>query len=375
MLSYSTQLIDEEDIAVVTEVLKSSFLAQGPRVAQFESDLCQYTGAKYAVAFNSATSALYGAYSVAGIEVADEIITTPISFVATSNMFVTLGAKPIWCDVKLDGNINEKQIEKHITSKTKAIVVVDFAGKPVEMQSIEAIAKKHNLLLIDDASHALGSSVEGKKVGSFGNMTIFSFHAIKPITTSEGGAVLTDNEEYAKKLRLFRSHGMIKKELWNSDMVSMGYNLRMTEVAAALGSSQLKKLDRFIAKRNEIANYFDTRFQGEKLFLTQKLEANTISSRHLYPIILNPELHCPKEDIFRELQERGLGVQVHYKPIYKNSFYQEQFGMISLPVANDFYNSEISIPCNQTMSMQDAEYVADTVLDVVHKYLHRRCSF
>ncbi len=375
MLSYSTQLIDEEDIAVVTEVLKSSFLAQGPRVTQFEKDLCAYTQAKYAVAFNSATSALYGTYSVAGIQEGDEIITTPISFVATSNMFVTLGAKPIWCDVKLDGNINEKQIEKLITPKTKAIVVVDFAGKPVEMSTIEAIAKKHKLLLIDDASHALGSSINGKKIGSFGDISIFSFHAIKPITTSEGGAVLTDNEEFAKKLRLFRSHGMRKKELWNSDMVSMGYNLRMTEVAAALGSSQLKKLNNFIEIRNKIAEYFDKRFQNKKLFLTQKLEMNTISSRHLYPVILNPELHCPKEDIFRELQERGLGVQVHYKPIYKNSFYQEKFGKVSLTVANDFYNSEISIPCNQTMSMQDAKYVADTLLDVLQKYSHRGCSF
>lgn len=367
MLSYSTQLIDDDDIAVVTEVLKSNFLAQGPRVAAFEQNLCDYTGAKYAVAFNSATSALYGAYSVADIQEDDEIITTPISFVATSNMFVTLGAKPIWCDVKLDGNIDEKEIEKLITPNTKAIVVVDFAGKPVEMQTIEAIAKKHNLLLIDDASHALGSSVKGKKVGSFGTMSIFSFHAIKPITTSEGGAVLTDNEEYAKKLRLFRSHGVVKKELWNSDMVSMGYNLRMTEVAGALGSSQLKKLDKFIATRNKIAAYFDERFQNEKLFLTQKLEKNTISSRHLYPIILNPKLYSLKEDIFKELQERGLGVQVHYKPIYKNSFYQEKFGKVSLPVANDFYNSEISIPCNQTMSMKDAKYVADTVLDVISK--------
>ena len=375
MLSYSTQLIEDDDINVVNEVLKSNLLAQGPRVAQFEQDLCDYVSAKYAVAFNSATSALQAAYTVANMEEGDEIITTPISFVATSNMFVALGAKPIWCDVKLDGNINEKQIEKLITPKTKAIVVVDFAGKPVEMQTIEAITKKHKLLLIDDASHALGSSIDGKKLGSFADMSIFSFHAIKPITTSEGGAVITDNEEYAEKLRLFRSHGVQKKELWNSDMVSMGYNLRMTEVAAALGSSQLKKLDRFIAKRNEIARYFDTRFQNEKLFLTQKLEKNTISSRHLYPIILNPELHCPKEDIFKELQERGLGVQVHYKPIYNNSFYQEQFGQVSLPVANDFYNSEISIPCNQTMSMQDAEYVADTLLDVVHKYSHRGCSF
>ena len=375
MLSYSTQLIEDDDIAVVNEVLQSRLLAQGPRVAQFEQDLCAYTGALHAVVFNSGTSALQAAYSVSGIQEGDEIITTPISFVATSNMFVQLGAKPIWCDVKLDGNINEKQIEKLITPQTKAIVVVDFAGKPVEIQTIQEIAKKHELLLIDDASHALGSSIDGKKIGTFGDMSIFSFHAIKPITTSEGGAVLTDNAEYAKQLRLFRSHGIHKKKLWNSDMVSMGYNLRMTEVAAALGSSQLKKLDKFIAKRNEIASYFDERFKNEKLFLTQKLEKNTISSRHLYPIILNPELHCPKEDIFRELQEKGLGVQVHYKPIYKNSFYQKKFGRVSLAVANDFYNSEISIPCNQTMSMQEAEYVVDTIIETLNQYAYRGCSF
>jgi len=375
LLSYSTQLIDDADIAEVVRVLKSNFLAQGPEVAEFEKNLSEYTGVKYAVTFNSATSALQAVYSVVGIEESDEIITTPISFVATSNMFVTLGAKPIWCDVKLDGNIDENKIEKLITPKTKAIVVVDFAGKPTAFEKLQTLAKEHNLLLIDDASHALGSSLEGQKIGSFADMTIFSFHAIKPITTSEGGAVLTDNEEYAKALRLFRSHGMVKKEFYNSDMLSMGYNLRMTEVAAALGSSQLKKLDSFVAKRNEISDYFDKRFQDEKLFLTQKLEQNIVSSRHLYPIILNPQLHCLKEAIFQELQERGLGVQVHYKPIYQNSFYKEKFGSFSLPVANNFYNSEISIPCNQTMSMQDAKYVADTFLDVIHKYSHRGCSF
>ena len=375
MLSYSTQLINEDDIQVVSEVLRSNFLAQGPRVVEFEEDLSAYTGAKYAVAFNSATSALKAAYSVAGIGEGDAVITSPISFVATSNMFVDLGATPIWCDVKLDGNINEKQIEKLITPNTKAIVPIDFAGKPVEIECIKEIATKHNLLLIQDASHALGSSVKEKKIGSFADMTIFSFHAIKPITTSEGGAVLTDNEDFAKALRLYRSHGMVKKELWNSDMVSMGYNLRMTEVAAALGSSQLKKIEQFIDTRNEIAAYYDARFQSEKLFLTQKIEADTRTSRHLYPIILNPELHCPKEDIFRELQERGLGVQVHYKPIYQNSFYTQRFGRVALRVANDFYLSEISIPCNQTMSMDDAKYVADTLLDVVHKYNHRGCSF
>ena len=368
MLAYSTQLIDDDDIAVVTKVLKSNLLAQGPEVAAFEDALCNYTGAKYAVAFNSATSALQGVYSVAGITENDEIITTPISFVATTNMFVKLGAEPIWCDIKLDGNIDEAKIEALITPKTKAIVVVDFAGKPVEHVKISVIAKEHNLLYIDDAAHALGSSINGQKVGSFADMSIFSFHAIKPITTSEGGAVLTDNAEYAQKLRLFRSHGMIKKELWDSDMAVMGYNLRMTEIAGALGNSQLKKLDIFISKRGEIAKYFDERFTDNKLFSTQKLEVKTISARHLYPIILNSELHSQKENIFKELQERGLGVQVHYKPIYQNSFYKEKFGEASLPVADNFYRSEISIPCNQTMSMKDAEYVADTLLDILEKH-------
>ena len=368
MLSYSQQLIDEDDIKVIVDVLRSDLLAQGPRVAKFEKDLCNYTGAKYAIAFNSATSALSGAYNVSGITKEDEIITTPISFVATSNMFITLGAKPIWCDVKLDGNIDESKIERLITSKTKAIVPIDFAGKPVNIKKIKEIAKKHKLLIIQDSSHALGSSIDKQKIGSFSDMTIFSFHAIKPITTSEGGAVLTDNKKYAEALRLYRSHGIVKKELWNSDMQSMGYNLRMTEVAAALGSSQLKKLDNFIETRNKISNYYDDRFKDKKLFSTQKLKENSISSRHLYPIILNPELHCMKEDIFKELQQRGLGVQVHYKPIYKNSFYIEKYGKTSLHVANNFYLSEISIPCHQKMNMDNAKYVADTFLDVIHQY-------
>lgn len=374
-LDYSTQFIEEDDIDGVIEVLNSPFLTQGKKVEEFEQALCDYTGAKHAITFNSATSALFGAYSVCGISDGDEVITTPISFVATSNMFVALGAKPVWCDVKFDGNIDEKQIEKLITPKTKAIVPVDFAGKPVDIKTINTIAKKYNLLVIDDASHALGSSVEREKIGSFADMTIFSFHAIKPITTSEGGAVLTDNDTYAKKLRLIRSHGMVKKELWNSDMVSLGYNFRMTEVAASLGVTQIKKLDNFIKTRNEIAAYYDERFKHKKLFLTQKIESNQVSSRHLYPIILNPELQCIKEDIFKELQENGLGIQVHYKPIYQNSFYKEKFGEVSLPVANDFYRSEISIPCHQQMSLDDARFVADRLLEILKKYSYRRCSF
>lgn len=375
MIPYSTQLIDEDDIQAVTDVLRSSHLTQGPTVEAFEQSLCDYTGAKYAVAFNSATSALMGAYASSGIGEGDEIITTPISFVATSNMAIALGADPVFCDVKLDGNIDERLIEKLITPKTKAIVPVDFGGKPVSLEKIKEIAKKHALLVIEDASHALGSQINGKKIGSLSDMTIFSFHAIKPITTGEGGAVLTDKAEYAEKLRLFRSHGIIKKKFWNSDMVEMGYNYRLTDMAAALGLSQMKKLDSFIARRNEIAAYYDERFRGHRLFQTIGIPENERSARHLYPVTLVPALQCPKEDIYAALHERGVGVQVHYKPIHQNSFYNEKYGRQSLPTAEDFYRSELSLPCQQKMSLDDAVYVADTFLEILEAYRIQGCSF
>lgn len=375
MIPYSTQYIDEDDISAVTEVLRSSHLTQGRQVEAFEKSLCDYTGAKFAITFNSATSALMGAYSAAGIEKDDEIITTPISFVATSNMAIALDAKPVFCDVKLDGNIDERFIEKLITPKTKAIVPVHFGGKAVNLKKIQEIADRHKLLVIEDACHALGSQIDGKKIGSFSDMTIFSFHAIKPITTGEGGAVVTDNEEYANKLRRFRSHGIVKKKFWNMDMVEMGYNYRLTDIAAALGLSQMKKLDTFIEKRDEIAAYYDERFKNHKLFQTIKIPTNEVSARHLYPVTLIPSLQCPKEDLYTALHEKGIGVQIHYKPIHQNSFYIQKYGRQEFPVAEDFYRSELSLPCHQKMSIEDATFVADTFLEVLESYSIKGCSF
>ena len=375
MIPYSTQLIDEEDIASVVEVLKSSYLTQGSKVEAFEEALCKYTGAKYAVTFNSATSALMGAYKVSGLQKDDEIITTPISFVATSNMAIALDAKPVFCDIKLDGNIDERFIEKHISKKTKAIIPVHFGGKPVNLKKIQEIADKYNLLVIEDACHALGSSINNKKIGSFSDMTIFSFHAIKPITTGEGGAVLTENKAYAEELRRFRSHGIIKKQFWNMDMIEMGHNYRMTDIAAALGLSQIKKLDAFIKTRDTIAAYYDERFQNHKLFQTIEIPENETSARHLYPITLIPQLQCPKEDIYKELHDKGIGVQVHYKPIHQNSFYINKYGKQDFPVAQDFYRSELSLPCHQKMSLEDAKFVADTFLEVLDQHSTRGCSF
>lgn len=375
MIPYSTQLIEEDDIAAVVEILRSSHLTQGSKVQEFEEAIAHYVGARYCITFNSATSALLAAYAVAGIGQDDEIITTPISFVATSNMAIALGAKPVFCDIKMDGNIDETLIESLITPSTKAIVPVDFAGKPVAIHAIKKIAQKYNLVVIDDASHALGSAINHERIGSHADMTIFSFHAIKPITTGEGGAVVTDNEEYAKALRLFRSHGIVKKQLWNSDMVSLGHNFRMTEFAAALGLSQLSKINRFIQTRETIANYYDERFKNHKLFSTIPIDAHEQSARHLYPLLLHPELQCVKEEIFTELQEKELGVQVHYKPIYQNSFYKKRYGEQRLTTAETFYKSELSIPCHQKMSIMDAEAVADIVLEVIEKYAYRGCSF
>ncbi len=375
IIPYSTQSIDDDDIDAVVNVLKSSHLTQGKEVAAFEEEIAAYIGVKHAICFNAATSALLGAYTVAGLKEGDEIITTPISFVATANMAVSLGARPVFSDVRLDGNIDERFVERAITPQTKAIVPVDFGGKSVAIDTLREIAHRHDLLLIEDAAHAFGSSIDGKKVGSSADMSIFSFHAIKPLTTGEGGVVVTDDDAYAEKLRRFRSHGIIKKQLWNSDMSEMGYNLRMTDIAAALGRSQLKRVDTFINIRNEIAAYYDERFKSEKLFTTIEIPENMYSSRHLYPIMLEPALHCPKEDIFVALQDKKIGVQVHYKPIYKNTFYEKLYGRGSMFIAEDFYRSELSIPCHHKMTLDDAKFVADTLLEIVHKYAYRGCSF
>ena len=375
MIPYSCQSIDQDDIDAVTTVLKSTHLTQGKEVELFEEDICTYINCKHAVAFNSATSALLGAYAACGIGEGDEVITSPISFVATSNMLTALGAKPVWCDVKLDGNIDERFIKRLITPKTKAIVPVHFGGNPVNIHAINKIAKEYNLLVIEDGAHAFGSSIDGKKIGTFSDMSIFSFHAIKPITTGEGGCVVTDNAEFAKRLKLFRSHGIVKKKLYGFDMVMLGHNFRMTDFAAALGRSQLRRIESFINKREHIALYYDERFKGNRLFSTITIPKNVRSSRHLYPIVLIPQLQCPKQEIFEHLVNSGIGVQVHYKPIYQNSYYKEKFGDTHLHVSDDFYLSELSIPCHQKMSIDDAKFVADTLLQIVQKFSHRGCAF
>lgn len=368
MIPYSRQLIDENDIAAVIEALKDDIITCGRRVDDFEKAICDYTGSKYAVVMNSATSALHVGYLCLGVGKQDEVITTPITFAATANAALMCGADVKFCDIKFDGNIDENKIENLITTKTKAITPVDFGGNAVEMDKILEIAKKHNLKVIDDASHAFGSEVNGKKVGSKANITIFSFHAIKPITTFEGGCLCTNDENIANKARLYRSHGISKKQAWNSEMSLLGYNYRLSDIACALGLTQLKKLDNMLKTRENIAKFYDEEFKDCKFFSTIKIPQNKKSTRHLYPILLNRNLWCQKQDIYEELHKAGIGAQVHYKPTYEFDFYKNKYGQICLKNADEFYKSELSIPCHQMMSMNDAKFVASKLLEILSKF-------
>lgn len=365
MNPYSRQSINQEDIQAVIEVLQSDLITQGKQVEAFEKELAQYLGVKYVLVFNSATSALFSAYRAVGLQ-DSEVITTPLSFVATSNMLLENGARPIFCDIKIDGNIDEKKIPSLITPKTKAIVSVDYAGKSVEAEEIQSIARDHRVMFISDSSHSMGGEYKGKKIGNWADVSVFSFHALKPITTGEGGALVTNHEDIYQNAKLVRSHGVIKKSLWNSDVLQSGFNFRMNDFSASLGRSQLKRLDLFIAQREKIAQYYDQIFVNHPCFDILLIPSYMKSSRHLYPIFLKQKYWCAKESIFSLMQKSGLGVQVHYKPIHLLSLYRP-FVQSPLYNAERFYNAEISIPCHQMMSMKDAQKTAEIILEIFSK--------
>ena len=358
-MNYSRQSIDEADIAAVCDALRGEILTGGELVDEFERALCDYTGAKFAVAMNSATSALHAGYLALGLKPDDEIITTPITFAATANAALMCGASVKFTAVLPNGNIDPRSIEPLINEKTKIIAPVDFGGMPVDMDQIAAIARANSLRILDDASHALGSVVNGRKVGTLGDVSVFSFHPVKPITTLEGGALLCDDEKIAQTARLIRSHGITKKTAWNSDMSLLGYNYRLSDVACALGLSQLKKLDEFIARREEITRFYDESLRANELVRPISVPSGIRSSRHLYPVLLARELWCAKEDIYNELKAQNIGVQVHYKPTYQFSFYRERYGENYIQSAEDFYRAELSLPCHQLMSQKDAKNVLE----------------
>jgi UDP-4-amino-4,6-dideoxy-N-acetyl-beta-L-altrosamine transaminase len=375
-IPYSRQYIDKEDILEVVKVLKGDFITQGPKIPEFENSLAGYCGAKYAVVFNSGTSALHGSYFSLGIEKGDEFITSPITFAATSNAGLYLGAKPVFVDVeKHTGNIDTSKIKAKITKKTKLIVPIHYAGHPVDLKKISQIAKEYNLFVVEDACHAMGARYKNEKIGNgkYSDMTVLSFHPVKHITTGEGGAVLTNNKEFYKKLLLFRSHGITKDQFinkpdgdWYYEMQFLGYNYRMTDIQAALGISQLKKLDSFVERRRAIAELYNEAFKDNPYFDIPHEKNYAFSSYHLYPLRLKNAYKDRKREIFSKLRERGLGIQTHYIPVYWQPYYKESGYKKGLcPVAEDFYQREISVPVYPGMTNANINYVIQTVLNII----------
>ena len=372
-IPYGHQWIDNKDIEEVAKVLKTDWITQGPKIAEFEKAMAKYCGVKYAVAVSSGTAALHLAYVVAGIKSGDEVITTPLTFAATANAIVYCGAKPVFVDIESDIlNINPELVEGSITSKTKAIAPVDFAGHPCDYKEILRIARKHKLLTIEDAAHSLGSAYRGKKIGSFTDMTVLSFHPVKAITTGEGGMVLTNNKNFYEKLRVFRHHGIIKKPEkggWYYEIESPGYNFRITDFQCALGISQLKKLDKFIKRRREIATKYNKAFKNIKE-ITIPTERNYVKSAwHIYVIQLQlDKLKANRKKIFEVLQKKDLGVQVHYIPVHLQPFYKKQFGYKKgdFPKAERYYERAITLPLFPKMADEEIKKVIKIIKKIIN---------
>jgi|SRR5579884_126198 len=381
-IPYGRQTIEEEDIQAVVDVLRSDWLTQGPTIERFEEALAAYCGARFAVVCSSGTAALHLAYQAAGISEGEQIVTSPITFAATANAALTLRAKTLFTDIDpITGNLSSSQIEQTLatlqsgSSHLKAIVPVHFAGNPCDMEAIAKIAERHRLLVIEDACHALGASYAGKKIGGLSDMTVFSFHPVKTITTGEGGAILTNREGYYQRLKRLRSHGIERTHFsepshgdWYHEIQELGYNYRMTDIQAALGMAQLRKVDRFVARRREIAALYQTAFKGNNYFDLPTESSDAISSYHLYPIRLKDPFKLKKKEIFHRLREEGLGVQVHYLPVYWHPIYLKMgYRKGRCPIAEDFYQREISLPLFPSMTQEEATYVIGTVNRVFHE--------
>lgn len=366
MIPYGRQFIDDEDIQEVVKTLKSDFITQGQKVEEFEEALANYCGAKYAVVFNSGTSALYCAYRILGLKKNSQFITSPITFVATVSAGILNNLKPQFADVEPDtGNIDVKLIENLINEKTRLIVPVHYAGHPVDIEKLWNLAQRYNLYVIEDACHALGSKYKDFKTGSckFSHMTILSFHPVKHITTGEGGAVLTNDEKFYTELKKCRNHGITKGKDWLYFVNYPSFNFRITDFQCALGISQLKKIDKFVEKRREMANFYKQSLSNNPCFELPTEKSYAFNSYHLYPLRLKNALK--KKIIFRVLRQKGIGVQVHYIPVYFHPYFKRRgFKRGLCPEAEYFYEREISIPIYPTISQREIEYVVKTLWDL-----------
>lgn len=371
MIPYGRQTIEEDDIQAVVDVLRSDYLTTGPKIAEFEKMVADYVGAKYAVAISNGTSALHAACFAARIQPGDEVITTPLTFAASSNCVLYCGGTSVFADVDPKTyNIDPEDIRRKITDKTKAIIAVHLAGQPCDMDEIHKIAKEHDLLVIEDGAHALGSVYKGKKIGTLSDMTTFSFHPVKPITTGEGGMIVTDNKEFYQKMMLFRSHGITRDENlmtrndgpWFYQQLDLGYNYRITDIQCALGCSQMKKLDRFLARRKEIVARYNEAFADCENIVTPYQLPETESGWHLYIVQVK---NCDRRKVFETLREQGIAVNVHYIPVYMHPYYQEHgYKDVHCKNAEEVYSHIISLPLYPALTSEQQKFVIGRVREI-----------
>jgi perosamine synthetase len=378
-LPYGRQSIEEGDIEAVVEVLRSDWLTTGPKVAEFEEAFAARVGAAHAVSFSSGTAALHAAAFASGLRSGDEAITTPMTFAATANCVLYQGATPVFADVSSDTlNLDPEQVAARISSNTKAVLPVDYAGHPADLTAIAEIARDRGLTVIEDACHALGAAHDGKSIGSIADMTVFSFHPVKHITTGEGGMVTTNNHNFAERLRRFRNHGISsdarqrqKAGQWHYEMVALGYNYRLPDFACALGIEQLKRLDQNLARRRAIAAKYTSAFREIPGVITPAVRREVNPAWHLYPIRLDlARLTADRAEIFRALRAENIGVNVHYIPVHYHPYYRERFGsrVGEFPIAEDAYARLISLPMFQGMTDQDVEDVIAAVRKILTNY-------
>ena len=369
MIPYGHQLIDQADIDAVVKVLKSEWVTTGPKVGEFEKALCDKVWSKYATAVNSGTSALDISVRALDLPPGSEVITTPFTFVATSNSILYNDLKPVLADIDLGTrNINPESIKKKITKKTRAIIYVDYAGQPCRIQEIKEIADRHDLRLIEDACHALGAEYRGKRVGSIADMTVFSFHPVKHITTGEGGAIATDDEDLDCMLKMLRNHGISREPQTGGkegldyiyDVKALGRNYRITDIQCALGISQIAKLESFIDKRTQLANLYNRILKDVKSVETPVIDKDVKHAWHLYTILLKG---LDKNKFFRYMRGNGIGVHVHYIPIYKFSYYRERFKIKpkEFPVTEEVFERIVTLPLHPQLGDQDIGGICDRI--------------
>jgi len=379
LLPYGRQSISEEDIQSVVEVLRSDWLTTGPKIGEFEEALAAQVGAKYAVAFSSGTAALHAAAFAAGLKPGDEAITSPLTFAATANCVLYQGASPVFADVSSDTlNLDPDQFSQCITPNTRAVLPVAYAGHPADLAPILALAESHGIIVIEDACHALGAEYRGRRTGSVAHMTVFSFHPVKHVATGEGGMVTTDRADFAGSLRRFRNHGISSDARqrsdsgeWHYEMVALGFNYRLSDIACALGISQLKKLDMNPARRREIAARYSAAFRSLRGLIAPSVRPDVNPAWHLYPIRLNfARLRADRAGIFRALRAENIGVNVHYIPVHLHPYYRGRFGYRGgeYPVAEAAYGQIISLPMFHGMTDKDIQDVIAAVEKVFNHY-------